>query len=198
MIPCTLIKKRKGLSRFEVVLLMALAWPSASQATNIYYDVSNIGGSRWQYDYTVENDSLADPIQEFTIYFEWDLYENLIPIAAPAGWDPLVIQPDAGLYSDGFFDAVELGSGLSPGSTSGPFSVSFDYLGAGTPTLQRFDTYRDLNFTLFDSGFTSALAPPPPPPPPTGVSEPGMLAIMMLGLSLLANFIRRLRKSTPL
>ena len=94
MILRNLIETRKGLRRFEAILLVALMSPSALQAANINFNIFNISGSQWQYDYTVEN-TLPDPIQEFTIYFDWDLYENLAVVGAPpANWDPLVIQPD--------------------------------------------------------------------------------------------------------
>jgi hypothetical protein len=52
---------------------------------------------------------------------------------------------------------------LSPGNTTGLFSVSFNYLGAGTPSFQLFDTYTDTNFTPLDNGYTSVTPPPPTP-----------------------------------
>lgn len=45
--------------------------------TEIRYQTSELGAGHWQYSYDVTNISLTAPIKEFTIWFEFGLYENL-------------------------------------------------------------------------------------------------------------------------
>lgn len=154
------------------ILIAVLSFPAISQATIINYTASSLGGSVWQYDYLIENDTLADPIAEFTIYFPETLYENLAVLSSPLEWDTIVIQPDIGLPANGFFDALSLSTGLAPGASAGLFSVTFTYLGTSSPADQFFDVY-DANFNLLDSGTTSPLSPVP---------EPNSFAMLILGL----------------
>ena len=167
-------KFKKARLNVVAILILLLAMPAITQATSINYTVSPLGGGQWQYDYIIENDSLADPIAEFTIYYQPNLYENLTVISSPLDWDPLVIQPDTGLPADGFFDALSLSAGLFPGGTDGLFSVSFDYLGVGTPSEQLFDVY-DANFNLLDSGITIT----------SPVPEPNTVLMLAIGLFML-------------
>jgi hypothetical protein len=119
-----------------VVFSIFAAAPGISYATSVTYDVQNLGGTTWEYTYTVANDTLGVDIEEFTIWFELGLYENLVATATPADWDPLAIDPDPGIPDDGFYDALALVAGITPGGSLGGFSVSFDFLGAGTPGSQ--------------------------------------------------------------
>lgn len=167
-------KFKKARLNVVAILIALLSMPAITQATIINYTVSPLGGGQWQYDYMVENDSLVDPIAEFTIYFQPNLYENLAVISSPLDWDPLVIQPDIGLPANGFFDALSSSAGLLPGGTEGLFSVSFNYLGAGTPYEQVFEVY-DANFNLIDSGITIT----------SPVPEPNTLLMLVIGLFFL-------------
>src|SRR5690606_36000186 len=100
---------------------------------------------------------------EFTIQFQLGSSANLLVAESPAGWDSLVVQPDAGLPDDGFFDALALGAGIVSGAGLGGFAVSFDYLGAGTPGPQAFDIVDPGTFATLASGTTTATAVPAPP-----------------------------------
>ena len=108
-------------------------------ATSIIYDVSYIFGNTWEYTYTVNNDTLGFNIDEFTVYFDFSLYQNLSTISVPASWDPLVVEPDNFLNNDGYYDALALSGGITPGSSAGSFSVRFNYLGNDTPGPQDFE-----------------------------------------------------------
>lgn len=129
--------------------------------SSIMYQASDLGGGRWQYTYEVTNNNLidpvvADPIEEFTIWFDYDLYTNLAVegAATPAGWDQLVLQPEPVLLDDGAFDAKALGAGIEMGQTLGDFSVSFDFSGIGEPGPQPYDVIDPQTFQTIDSGST--------------------------------------------
>lgn len=162
------------------VLLAALLWCGSSavaHAVLIEYSVTGLGGSSYQYDYSVINDDLP-VVEEFTIFFDVGLYESLSSPAAPATWDPLVIQPDPGLPDDGFYDALALGAPIGLGETLGGFSVVFDWLGAGTPGEQSFDIVDPFTFATLASGVTT-------PASSSSVPTPGAFVLMLVALGLL-------------
>jgi hypothetical protein len=149
----------------RTVVLSALAVSVLSEevsATTIFFGVENLGGNTWEYAYTIENDTLGFNIEEFTIYFEHGLYDNLLVTTPMADWDELAVNPDVILGSpeDGFFDALALGSGIAPGQTLSGFSVSFDWLGAGSPGTQTFEVVDPDTFVSVDSGDTAPIPEP--------------------------------------
>ncbi len=168
-------------SLFAVLLLAA----TSASATTIEFTATNINNNRWQYDYTVANDTLGFAIEEFTIYFDLALYDNLTIAASPAGWDSLVIQSDPNIPADGFFDSLALVTGIAPGDTLGSFSVWFDYFGNGTPGAQNWDVVDPISFATLDQGVTQAGNIMPAPEPPT-------LALLLLGL--LTTMLARARR----
>ncbi len=158
------------------------ASPSA-QAAFITYDVAREAGNSWVYSYEVTNDG-REPIEEFTIWFDLDLYSNLSLVSAAPGWDPLVIQPDLALPHDGFYDALAaIGAAIAPGFGLGGFSVRFDFLGAGQPGSQAFDILSLDPFGVIQSGVTRPGVVP--------VSEPTILVLWMLGALFVAVFAVR-------
>jgi len=145
-----------------VILLLSL---TSSNASTIIYDVANVSGNTWEYTYTLNNDMLSVDIEEFTIWFDVDLFENLAVGTTPADWDPLVIDPDPDLPpdgDDGFYDALTLISGIAPGDSLGGFIVQFDYLGTGTPGNQYFQVINPKTFATIDDGFTQSAVVPIP------------------------------------
>lgn len=145
-------------------LVATLLWTGAApaRAAAVTYQATALGGDAWRYDYVVKNDGSPAVIQEFTIFFELGLYADLAVAASPAGWDAQVVQPDANIPADGFFDALDLGAGLLSGEEA-LFSVTFTYSGAGTPGAQSFDIVDPLTFAVIDSGRTLAAVPVPEP-----------------------------------
>ena len=104
-------------------------------------------------------------IEEFTIWFDMDLFENLGVAVAPAGWDPLIIEPDPDIPpagDDGFYDALALVAGIAPSVSLAGFSVQFDYLGIGTPGDQFFEIINPTTFSTLDDGFTQSAVVPIP------------------------------------
>lgn len=133
------------------------------QATTITYTTQNLSGNTWQYSYTVTNDTLPQPIDEFTIYFGLFVYENLSVVgqAAPLDWDAIAVEPDPALPDDGFYDALALNLGIAPGTALGQFQITFDYLANGVPKEQFFEIVDPTSLAVLDSGFTVAAVPLP-------------------------------------
>lgn len=149
----------------------------ASLKTTIIYETHPLsvdpnGPARWQYTYDVTNINLTRPIVEFTIWFDYGLYDNLsIETADPrAGdWDEIVIQPEPVLKDDGYYDAKTgvWKRGIGIGQTVSDFSVSFDWLGVGQPGSQLYDIIDPLTLETIDSGQT--------------IPEPATLLLLGLG-----------------
>lgn len=173
-----------------LALAMVFARTPAAQATMIFFEAANISGNTWEYSYTVENDSLGFDIEEFTVFFDVGVYENLVLADAPAGWDPLAIQPDTLLPADGFYDALALISGVAPGTSLAGFSVQFDFLGTGTPGAQPFTIVDPFTFETVDSGSTQLADGI------VAVPEPGSFWLLLAGLVCLSIF-PNLRRVVP-
>ena len=166
-----------------------------ASATIITYDVSNVTGSIWRYDYSVTNDALATSLGEFSLYFQLGQYENLLALTAPSGWDGLIAQPDPLLPDNGFIDLLAQDGGIGIGQTLAGFSVQFDWLGLGAPGSQPFDVIDPANFTFVDSGVTQR-AVVTPPIGGISVPEPSVFALLTLALPLAATVFLRRRRAT--
>jgi len=177
----------KKLRWFVFAILSFIWFCSSAYATVISYDTTNITGNRWQYNYTIVNDTLADNIEAFTIYFDVGLYDHLSFISVPTDWDPLTIQPDANLPGDGFFDALALVSGIAPSDLLGGFSISFDWLGQDAPGDQFFEIY-DAGFSVIDSGMTQFVVP-------INVPEPASILLFFAGWLLFRRFEHQNQKN---
>lgn len=164
-------------------------------AAPIYFETQALGGSSWQYNYTLANEELGIPIYEFTIYFDLELYRNLSLATVPDPWDPFVAQPDPNLPDNGFFDALTLSGGLEPGGSLSGFSIRFDYLGTGTPGSQRFEIIDPMTFNTLFAGQTTPLLIPQEPP--VGVPEPSSVALFGLALLAMRLVPRRVIGASP-
>ena len=177
----------RGLMRWGQAVCAALLLAAGSQAQGavIDYSATALGPQSWQYDYTVMNDSDTLTIDEFTIYFDRTLFSNLAVALSPVDWDPLVIQPDLELPSNGLFDALALAFGIAPGTSLSGFSVAFTFLGSGTPGSQPFEVVDAQSLEVLQSGFTSLTA--------QAVPEPGTLALLLIAGIAAAAVSRRRR-----
>jgi len=160
----------------QIALALALGIVGAAQATEITFSTESISGVDWRYNYTVANNTLGVAVDEFTIYFDRNLYTNLVLEASPLNWDSLVVQPDLGIPSDGFFDSFAFASGIASGNSLAGFKVTFTYLGLGAPGAQPFEIV-DASFNTLDTGITTA--------PATPVPEPASYLLMTAGLAAL-------------
>ena len=133
--------------------------------TEIWYQTSELGSGWWQYTYDVKNISLTETIEEFTIWFEFGLYENLAvetPDPPANSWSEIVLQPEPVLKDDGAYDAKALNLGIGIGETVKGFAVSFDWLGDGVmPGSQFYEIIDpDNNYITIDSGWTKIIPEP--------------------------------------
>lgn len=160
-----------------LLTMLVLAGMSPARATVIEYDLTNVGGDQWRYDYYVENNSLGSTLSWFSLFFDRALFENLSSEIAPTDWDPLVQQPDLALPDDGIFDLFNATGGIAVNATQSGFSIVFRWLGAASgPGNQAFDIIGDDPGNPLESGFTRLRQS-------ASVPEPSTLAL--LGLALL-------------
>jgi hypothetical protein len=182
-----------------VVLLTAA--PTAL-ASPIFYEAENLSGDRWEYTYTVGNET-AGEIDWFTIFFAPDLYafdtivvgpdEEVDPdtFAGATDWDVIVAAPEplfpgSSDNQPGFYDAFAFGDPVFPGSRVSGFTIAFTWLGDGAPGSQPFTLFgEDLLPVLGDNLFTEPLNAGPVPVP-----EPGTLGLLTASVALLG-FARR-------
>lgn len=165
-----------ALRNWGMAALFGMVSAMPTHATTVRYDLSLVAGTTWQYDFSVTNDSLAASIDEFTIFFDRATFSNLQLVSAPVGWDPLAVQPDAGLPQDGYFDWLALSSGIAPGQSLGLFRVRVNFGGASMPGNSLFQVVDSRTFATLDQGFTT--------PTVTAVPEPSSMALLMSGLLL--------------
>jgi len=132
----------------------------------IKYEVTDLpdatsGGDIWQYTYRVSNYTFTAG-HGFTIYFDQTSYKNIevppayVNVENPdeigEDWHIIVWQPDIAIPDAGAYDALAI-SKNDAASLTGVFTVSFVWLGNGTPGKQRFEVY-DTNFKTLESGQT--------------------------------------------
>ncbi|PKB20167.1 hypothetical protein [Janthinobacterium sp. 64] len=165
----------------QALLALLLCAMSAAHATSIGYTATSLGGTQWRYDYTVSNTTLAVPIAEFTLFFSVGQYANLHSISTLPGWDVLLVQPDPAIPGDGYLDALVLAGGIAPGGTATGFSVTFDYLGAGSPGAQPFSILDPVSFIELEAGITQ----------PAAVALPSTPWLLLAGILAMACLRRR-------
>lgn len=140
----------------------------------VWYDVNELGSGQWEYTYSVRNKGLEEPIEEFTIWFDFGLYENLTittPDPPASSWNEIIVQPEPYLQDDGFYDAVAVDLPIAISEGVPGFAVRFNWLGQGDPGPQFYEIINPVTFETIDSGWT--------------VPEPATLAIFILGTALL-------------
>jgi hypothetical protein len=141
-----------------VVFGFLLTAGSFGASTQIIYKTSELGAGRWQYTYDVKNISLTETIEEFTIWFDFGLYEDLAiqtPDPPANSWSEIVLQPEPVLQDDGAYDAEALGLGIGIGQVVTGFPVSFDWLGdAVMPGPQFYEIIDPDTYQTIDSSWT--------------------------------------------
>jgi hypothetical protein len=141
---------------------------SRAGATIIRYQLIPLGGIDYQYVYAVENDGTLGggaPVALFDLLFDPTLYAEASLTAATAAplanaWDELFLASAPGVPAA--YDALALAGGVADGATVSGFTVTFTWLGAGTPGSQPFEIYDPLTFALLEQGLTVNATPLPP------------------------------------
>jgi hypothetical protein len=146
------------------VLVCLFAGPVlADPDTQIRYDIADLGLGQWQYTYEVKNISFPEPIKEFTIWFGVCSYDNLTiaTLNPPASTsDEIVWQPEPILGDNGGYDALAIGLNINVGETVTGFSVSFDWLGTGSPGSQFYEIINPTTFETINFGYTVPVPEP--------------------------------------
>ena len=159
-----------------VCTLLCVRVVLAIPKTQIIYSTTDLGLDRWQYTYDVMNISLAEEIEEFTIWFDYGLYDNLAvttPNPPSGDWDEIIWQPEPVIGDDGGYDALANASNLAIGIGENVygFAVSFDWLGIGEPGSQYYEIIDPVTFGTIESGYT--------------VPEPATCLLLLSGVFLL-------------
>ena len=126
--------------------------------TQIKFNALNISENNWQCTYNVINYDLMPSIREFTIYFDPDLFEDIVINTLPPlsdEWDELIWQPEKQISKAGGYDVLGLGGiGIQPGNSIEGFSVGFKWIGSGLPNSQPYEIVDPTTFAILDSGDT--------------------------------------------
>jgi hypothetical protein len=165
---------------FIWIISIALFSATAAFADVLESTVTPLGTNQWRYDYTLNNTLAGLNFNEMTVYFDPALFTQLVAPSAPGNWDALLVQPDPGLPDNGFLDVLSLSGRMTYGTSETGFSVTFNFLGTGTPGPQSFDLidFIDANtFTVVYSGTSSLIANI------STVPECSTLLMMLLGLA---------------
>ena len=168
-----------GLILFAGITCLATPRYVLASSTEIQYQISNVSGNEWQYTYTINNpptNSLSS-LQAFTVFFDYNLTSNLQDTSteSTSNWSIFSLQPDSTLLSDGNYVA----QALTDSPMTIPFTITFDYLGSGTPgaqpfSIDQFDANGNLTANII-TGNTSLLGV-------TVTPEPASLVLMLSGL----------------
>lgn len=136
---------------FIILLTNGPAW-----STVISYQLNDIGDDKFEYVYTIENDTLQVPVEQFTIWFDVQLYDNLqITTQTPLAndWDEIIL-PSTGFGVPLGYDALEITGGIAVGGSLSGFTVSFDWYGDALLGPQSFDIIDPVTSQTIDFGNT--------------------------------------------
>jgi hypothetical protein len=142
----------------------------ANAAVVIGFNLTPLGGSEYEYTYSVHNDGSLGagvPIQLFDIFFSPALYEagslNIVtPAPLSSQWSQEILVSVGTAPAE--FDALALDGGIPPGATVSGFAVQFQWIGQGLPGAQPFEISDPNSFIVLQSGETTQASSAVPEP----------------------------------
>ncbi|MEW6521693.1 MAG: PEP-CTERM sorting domain-containing protein [Thermodesulfobacteriota bacterium] len=160
--------------------IVFLAAGSSSFATEIEYTATNNSPGNYTLTFNVINDTLAQDIEWFSIYFGQTVdglnFANTTAFSdfspdfwgeiQPADWLSYSVEPSA-IDLPGQFNSDAGGAGIASSTSLGGFTVSFDWTGVGSYDHLFFEVGNfddDFNYILLDTGYTTAAGEPVPEP----------------------------------
>jgi hypothetical protein len=176
-----------------LVLIAGISWLAGpagvlADGTEVQYQVTNVSGDEWQYSYAIEDSTPFSANEALTVTFSAALYTNMDPAPpSPAGWSAFSAPSDTTLMFDGIYTASANADGAS---LAGPFTITFDYLGSGTPGSQPF------SIDLFDSNsiYLSNVTTGVTTPFSNAVPEPESGLLLLIGGVALSGLKKRFVK----
>ena len=173
----------KKLLKISVIVMVAAFAIQTAGAATINFSLENIGENRWQYNYVIVNDTVEKGIDVSVILFDYGSYADLELVSCPDGLAGKAVSPtpeENGVLMIGVGNP-QFDQGLSLGESLSEISVSFTWLGNGTPGAQDFTvSWWDSSKSNFvhEKGYTTEAVNSPNVPVP----EPHTLALLGSGL----------------
>jgi len=150
-----------GKRRFLMVVLLMLvvvfssAAAFAAPSVIINYSETNLGGSWWQYDYTLTNTSSAREYL-YSVFFDFAQESDVVGLALPSGWDGTVWM---GANTTDYLDTYSTDSAFDITAYSGlsEFNFKVNYQAGDIPYTAYFDDHKGGYSSA--SGITAAPEP---------------------------------------
>lgn len=142
---------------FFIVVSLSLILSGISGATELSYELEDLGSGQWISRYLVTNDTLGESLAQFVIWYEPLLYENLTVVSDPEigyDWYQDTIEPDPVWLYYGAYRALAWADGIADGEYESGFAVMFTYLGVGDPGPQEFDIVDPVEYVSLEAGLT--------------------------------------------
>ncbi|HUI81821.1 MAG TPA: PEP-CTERM sorting domain-containing protein [Bryobacteraceae bacterium] len=167
------------------ISLVAVVSLAASAHAGVIYSAVDLdapgptGGELWQYAYTFQ-DYVPQQNVAVEILFDPLMYTDLqYPPPAVSGWNIVSLQPDPDFADPGRYSALALENNAP---VTGPFTVTFAWLGQGSPGSQPVE----INQFASDGSFVDTAATEET----TAVPEPATALLIGSGLIAAGLFLR--------
>ncbi len=191
------------MKKFMIIMLAGMilvGMATTASATHLRYSVAGSMPPAYTLNFTVQNDTLTDPIQWLSIYFgqtsdglnftQTESFSNFIPdsngVSLPSGWFSYSFEPSA-IDNPGIYNSDAIGSGIVSGGSFGGFTVSFTMQPGGTfdRLYYQVGTINQAtgDYSTTDTGYTELQGG-------SSVPEPSTFLLLGAGLGGLI-FIRR-------